>query len=191
MIDLPSLGGTFTEAKAINDAGDVTGASFLPGGSDFDAVLWRKGQVIDLGVVPGDLCAEGMAINSRGQVVGYSNHDECHTAHHAHGFLWEHGRLFDLNQLVSNRTNLVVYEAVRINDRGEIAGNAWTPGGDRRAIVLIPCDENHIGMKGCNYSAVEDRAALTSSPISQPASQTMINPGSANRQLQPTRTHQH
>ena len=189
MIDLPTLGGTLTEAKAINDAGEVTGASFLPGGNDFDAVLWRKGEILDLGVVPGDLCAEGMAINSQGQVVGYSNHDECHTADHAHGFLWEHGRLFDLNQLISNKTTLTVYEGVRINDLGEIAGNARTPNGDRRAVVLIPCDERHPGLKGCDYSAVEEGVQPNGSPVPQ-ALHAVTRGGTVSRQVPRGRTHQ-
>src|SRR5215467_4812193 len=105
MIDLPSLGGAGTESKAINDAGDVAGASSLAGTTDFHAVLWTNGKVVDLGVVPGDLCAEAMHINSKQQVVGYSNRDVCHTEDHTHGFLWESGVLFDLNQLISNDTS--------------------------------------------------------------------------------------
>jgi probable HAF family extracellular repeat protein len=92
---------------AINSAGDVTGAARLVGDTLFHAVLWTNGKVIDVGIVPGDLCAEGMSLNSRMQIVGYSNQVACHGSH-AHGFLWENGVLFDLNRLISNPTALTV-----------------------------------------------------------------------------------
>ena len=146
MIDLPTLGGTRSEAKAINDAGDVAGASRLPDGTAHP-VLWSKGRVMDLGVVPGDACGEGMSINSRQQVVGYSN-SQCRGAH-SHGFLWEQGALFDLNKLVVNPGNLIILEGVYITERGEIAGNAVTSSGDSRAVVLIPCDKGLTSSESC------------------------------------------
>lgn len=42
-----------------------------------------------------------------------------------------------------------------INDRGEIAGTAVRPNGDLRAFVLIPCDDDHPGIEGCDYSMVD------------------------------------
>ena len=175
MIDLPTLGGG-SESKAINELGDVTGASW-PEGGDVHAILWHKGKLLDLGVVPGDVCAEGMAINSRGQVVGFSNHDVCVTEDHSHGFLWENGALFDLNQLISNSTNLTVIEGVRINEQGEIAGRSITPEGDNRAVVLIPCDERHPNLEGCDYSAVEESVAQrASSDVRRPSERMRSEP---------------
>jgi probable HAF family extracellular repeat protein len=163
MIKLPTLGGTLSEAKAINTAGDVTGAARLPGDTLSHPVLWTKGKVIDLGVVPGDLCAEGMAINSKQQIVGFSNHEHCFPPH-AHGFLWENGVLFDLNQLISNKTTLTVIEGVRITELGEIAGNALTPEGNSRGVVLIPCDEHHPNIDDCDYEEVDESVASQASP---------------------------
>ena len=161
MIKLPTLGGTRSEAKAINNAGDVTGAARLPGDTLSHPVLWTNGRVIDLGVVPGDLCAEGMAINSRRQIVGFSNHDPCFSPH-AHGFLWENGVLFDLNRLISNPTTLTVIEGTFINERGDITGNAVTPEGNTHAVVLIPCDEFHPNRDGCDYRDVDESEAALS-----------------------------
>jgi len=52
-----------------------------------------------------------------------------------------------------------------IDNRGEIAAVGVLPNGDGRAVLLIPCDENHPGVEGCDYSMVEASAA----PPVQPA----------------------
>jgi hypothetical protein len=48
--------------------------------------------------------------------------------------------------------------AVYINDSGEIASVGAISNGDIRAFVLIPCDENHPGIEGCDYSLVNETA---------------------------------
>ena len=182
MIELPTLGGTRNEAKAINNAGDVTGAARFAGDALSHPVLWAKGKVIDLGVVPGDLCAEGMAINSKRQIVGFSNHDHCGPPH-AHGFLWENGVIFDLNGLISNATTLTVIEGVRITERGEIAGNALTPEGNQHGVVLIPCDEEHLDLEGCDYGTVEQSGAAQARPARH------LNRTNSDRSQAPMRRH--
>ena len=56
-----------------------------------------------------------------------------------------------------------------INDRGEIAGTGVLPNGDVRAFLLIPCDENHPDVEGCDYSEVEvtTEAPVRSAQIAQ------------------------
>jgi len=160
IVDLGTLGGSGSEAMAINDSGYVTGAARLPGNAEVHAVLWGNGGVLDLGVIPGDLCDEGMSLNSRLQVVGWSNQGVCHGPH-AHGFLWERGVLFDLNRLIVNRSGLQVIEGTFINERGEITANAITAEGNTHAVALIPCDESHPSRDGCDYrDADESEAAL-------------------------------
>jgi len=169
IVDLGTLGGSGSEAKAVNDSGYVTGAARLPGNTKVHAVLWGNGGILDLGVIPGDLCDEGMSLNSRLQVVGYSNQVSC-GGPHAHGFLWEHGVLFDLNRLIVNPSALQVIEGVFINERGEITGNAVTPEGNIHAVLLIPCDEFHPNRDGCDYRDVDESEAVLSDVAGPPPS---------------------
>ena len=67
MVDLGTLGGTESNAAAINARGQVTGYSHTADGK-WRAFLYDKGVMTDLG----DLGGARPAINARGQVVGYS-----------------------------------------------------------------------------------------------------------------------
>lgn len=59
----------FTPAIDINDAGDIiaTGAKVFPAEV---GVLWRNGQPIDLGTLPGGTISRARRINASGEVVG-------------------------------------------------------------------------------------------------------------------------
>ena len=162
LIDLntTSIGGTPEFVGGLNDAGEIVGWAAFPN-APMDAFLWRKGMVQDLGHLDG--CISGAhVINSSRQVVGFAA--SC-VANEVHAFLWENGSIVDLNALIPPGSSLQLADATDINDRGEIDGigvPAGIPSGNfitqGRGFQLIPCDENHADVEGCDYSLVDARA---------------------------------
>jgi probable HAF family extracellular repeat protein len=135
---LPTLGGTYWNTPMdINNLGNVAGFSDLPGDgptfgqANFHAFFWSalpyncNGKTItgtcDLGgLVAGDL-TEALGVNDWNQVVGVSLVS-------GHAFLWQNGKMSDLNSLVvPGTTTLILTDAQDINDLGEITGTAKDP----------------------------------------------------------------
>ena len=167
LIDLntSTVGGNPLIAYGINDAGEVVGIGAFPNAPS-DAYLWREGVATDLGHLS-DCGSFANAINSHGQVVGGTF--SCQTSNHARAFLWEEGSMIDLNSVIPANSSLELVIAFGINDRGEIAGEGVPPGvpaanysSQGHAFVLIPCDEHHPDVEGCDYDEVE---AMTDGPV--------------------------
>ncbi len=73
-------GGASSQASWISANGLVVGNSqngeidpLVPGFPEVRAVLWRHGEIIDLGTLEGGHKSQAGAVNNRGQVVGASN----------------------------------------------------------------------------------------------------------------------
>jgi probable HAF family extracellular repeat protein len=148
MQDLGTLKGysSTSQANWINDAGEIVGESDSQTASH--AFLWREGVMTDLGTVANDACSTALAINSHGQIVGWGSAD---CFHEDHAFLWENGGpIVDLSTLLLPGSGVTLIEALFINDQGEIAGVGKLPNGDDHAVVLLPCDENHVDVVGCD-----------------------------------------
>lgn len=129
-------------------ANDVNAANQIVGGDlpDEEEVrghgfLWDRGSMTDLGTIAG-YNGEALAINDSGTIVGrlsapggrYADSRAC---------LWTGGKSHDLNKFVPRESDWVLYEAVDINNRGEIVcvgDNASVFG--RRAFLLTPVDGN-------------------------------------------------
>jgi probable HAF family extracellular repeat protein len=158
-----SLGGNNTGAFVLNDDGQAVGFAYLPGEATYHATLWtRVGKMTDLGTLGNDPCSYATGINGDGQVVG--NSTDCKQTFNA--FLWEDGSLLDLNALIPPGSALHLGNLYTINDRGEIAGEGDDSSGNGHAFLLIPCDENHAGIEGCDYSLVDADAAARENPAS-------------------------
>jgi probable HAF family extracellular repeat protein len=157
--DLGTLGGPSGFANWISEAGEVAGSADNERGQQH-AFLWKNGIMTDLGTLPGDSCAQSQAVNSKGQMVGESAPCDFSSAR---AFLWENGGpMVDLNTLVPSGSRLQLFGAVDINNRGEIVGGGVLVNGDARAVLLIPCDEGHPNVEGCDYSPAEESEVAAS-----------------------------
>jgi probable HAF family extracellular repeat protein len=181
LIDLntSTIGGNPLSADWFNDAGEIVGfAAFATaGGAVFDAYMWRNGVATDLGHLSGDCGSRAWGINASGQVIGNSDFfcdvdPNFPQGFPDHAFLWENGDLVDLNSLVPSDSPLELVgvgplsqvAVPNINDRGEIVGVGAPPGCDDftscgHAFLLIPCDEGHPNVEGCDYSLVDTGSA--------------------------------
>jgi hypothetical protein len=83
--------------------------------------------------------------------------------------LWESGAIFDLNNLIQSGSPLYLQYVETINDRGEIAGQGADSSGNEHAFLLIPCDKNHPGVEGCDYTLAD---ASTATQPGTPASRS-------------------
>src|SRR5262249_49234499 len=129
------------------------------------AFLWNHGRMVDLGVIAGDQCSIAYVINAREQVVGGS--DDCF-GNNPRAFIWENSSIADLNRLIPAGSGVQLTVAVGLNEAGEIAAQGVTSNGDLHAFLLIPCDENHPGLEGCDYSLVDANAEPAAPRASQP-----------------------
>jgi probable HAF family extracellular repeat protein len=159
--NLGSLGGQLiSTAAAINNRGEIVGASDLPGDTALHTFLWtRETGMQDLGTLPGDVISLPGAtggINNRHQVVGWS----CDSAGNCRAYIWQKGVMTDLNALVPPTSPLYLVIAYAINDAGEIVGQAVQKStGDVHAFLATPVQ--HQG-SGAN-TTLNDVAAATSS----------------------------
>src|SRR5207247_5522878 len=91
MTDLGTLGGTFSQAFAINGQGQVVGRSSITGaGRPFHAFLWEAGRMTDLGTFGADE-SQAFDINDRVQVVGRTEAG----ASPIHAFCWDRSTTSD------------------------------------------------------------------------------------------------
>jgi probable HAF family extracellular repeat protein len=180
--DLGTLGGSSSDGEGINDAGEVAGVANLPGDQANHGFLWRNGVMTDLGTLDGDPCSAALSINSKGQVVGASESVAGGCNEWTTAFLWENGGpIVDLNTLVPSGSGVHLFAGFWTNDRGEIVAGGSAPVCNisatcGHAYVLIPCDENHPDILGCDYSLV---AATTSAQLEPPQNTALSTPTNA------------
>jgi probable HAF family extracellular repeat protein len=119
MTDLGTLGGTYSDARAINSNGDVAGFSTLSGTDVFaptDAFLYSGGHMRDLGTL-GGFSSKAYGINSFGEVVG----DSYTASSQDHAFLSSSGHMTDLGTLGGSLSS-----ANGVNNSHQVVGSSET-----------------------------------------------------------------
>src|SRR5439155_1072417 len=140
LTDLGSLAGpnTCSVATSINASGEISGRSenggidSVLGLNEVHAVVWKNGQILDLGTLGGSSSAVG--INEHGQVAGFALNSipdpvsiynfllfGSVNGTQTRAFLWTDGVMQDLGTLggPDAQSNFV-------NDRGQVAGFSYT-----------------------------------------------------------------
>jgi probable HAF family extracellular repeat protein len=142
LIDLGTLGGTLSQAYAINNAGQVVGrANTTSAPGSRHPFLWENGGMIDLGLVPS--CARGTAhtINSRGEIAGGFSGcaaDPDDRAVFRGFYLQRGGPIVDVNTLITPASDLWIDDISFINDTGLMVAIGVLPDGSTRAVLLVP-----------------------------------------------------
>jgi probable HAF family extracellular repeat protein len=120
MHDLGTLGGSWSQAFAINAAEQITGQAYLPGNAKAHAFLYSGGSMTDLGAL--NQYSSGLAINGSGVAVGNSDVRNNTGFLVYHAVIYQNGAPVDLNGLIPPRTGWVMSAATSVNDSGEIVG---------------------------------------------------------------------
>jgi len=120
-----TLGGTATNAMALNSRGDVTGGSQTAGNVAEHAFLFANGTLRDLGAMSG-IDSAGYDVNDAGAVVG----EAVSADGHSHAFVYSNGSAIDLGTL--GGTDSYAYG---INENGQVAGTTTNAAGDTRAFL--------------------------------------------------------
>lgn len=147
--ELPTLGGSFWNTPMdINNLGDVAGFSDLPGDGptfaqlNFHAFFWSARSFLCNGKrAPGDSTCDLGTLGGLSQALGVNDFDQVVGTSAGRAFIWQNGKMTDLNDMVATGTTLILTNAQDINDRGEITGQATDPStGNTVAFKAIPVD---------------------------------------------------
>jgi probable HAF family extracellular repeat protein len=132
MSDLGTLGGTDSEANAINRRGAVVGESYTANNVATLAFVYSQGRLTDLGTL-GGVDSAAAAINDEGTVVGGS----LTSTSVLHGFIDQHGRMVDLNSVIPADSGYVITKGDDINDRGQIVAQGYETSDPTAHVALL------------------------------------------------------
>jgi probable HAF family extracellular repeat protein len=148
LTELGTLGGENSAALAINDLGQVVGVADTADFRDDSeyaepvthAFLWQDAEMTDLGTLGGSTSI-AHDINKHRQVVGTSETGEMRGEpvpwqRIEHAFIWQDGKMTDLNTLLPPESGWEFSSAAAINDAGQILADAGSPQGRLEYVVI-------------------------------------------------------
>ena len=134
VINLGTLGGTFSDTGGVNNQGQAVGGATLTDDTTIHAFLWKNGLMADLGTLGGpNSFANGLSENTG--AVGVAdvstlpgNPDLCFSefvdsTNQCHAFLWQNGVMTDLGTLGGNSSSV---GGIGANDKGQVVGTSET-----------------------------------------------------------------
>jgi probable HAF family extracellular repeat protein len=126
MIDLGTLGGSYAQAWAINDAGFVTGNSQTGGGdAPTHAFIWDiTAKMRDLGTLGGK-SSHGTSVNAQNHVVGNSAINI--VDNRVHAFLYDGTLMNDLGSLGGASASSDRSYALGVNATDQVVGYTYLP----------------------------------------------------------------
>jgi probable HAF family extracellular repeat protein len=159
MIDLGTLGGFSSAARAVNSDGDVAGTAQIAGLIKYDhAFIWidsndnnrsDPGEMVDLGTLTGQASSksEGYGLNDNRVVVGHGQ-----DGINYHAFLWsdrngngqsDTGEMISLGTLGGGASH-----AYDINNSNQVVGSASDTNGHTRAFIWFDSNDNYVSDPG-------------------------------------------
>ena len=151
IVDLGTLGGSYSAAVDVNERGDVAGYSQVADGAGNHAFIWRGGRLIDLSPLPGFSSSYATAINDGGNVVGYSVGDGGISA-----VLWRpDGTAVDLTA----ETGL--HEVTDLDNAGRLVGSVTPDGMNGYPALWYRGRLTVLSDTSGTASAINDRAEIT------------------------------
>jgi len=141
---LDTLGGTLSQARGINNFGQIVGYSTSNTNTTFHATLWNGITAVSLDERP-DFRSFALGINDSGQIVGRIE---------SSAVVWHATQSVILNGLGGTPT-----AAVAINKNGQIVGNGNAPSGQTHALLW---DSGDIIDLGVNNTPVSNASGINS-----------------------------
>lgn len=159
-VPLGTLGGQASFGFGINDAGQVTGWSWITGNNVSHPFIYDNGRMTDIGSLGGEV-VQAQAINNNGQVVG-SDSKDARTAHAVlRAFVYSNGNMTDIGGFLGAGVFSVAHGN---NDRGQVTGGAAGGNWSGNAWLYnagVVTDIGTLGGPGSNGFAINNHGQVT------------------------------